>query len=73
MCKGGKARQSEKRESGLGGNRLQFTWTGGGALQAQTNTLKSGLGTNWVTYPGSSPVTVTIDPAQGAVYYRIKQ
>jgi hypothetical protein len=52
---------------------LQFVWTGGGTLQVQTNALNSGLGTNWVDYPGSSPVTVPISPVNGSVFFRIKQ
>ena len=54
------------------GSSLQITFTGG-TLQAQTNALSSGLGTNWVNYPGSSPVTVPIDPANGSVFFRVKQ
>jgi YD repeat-containing protein len=57
----------------IGGNQLQFSWTGGGNLQAQTNSLTTGLGTNWVNYPGSSPVTITIDPTKGCVFFRVKQ
>ena len=57
----------------LGGNQLQFSWTGGGTLQAQTNSLSTGLGTNWVNYPGSSPVTITINPSAGSVFFRVKQ
>ena len=57
----------------LGGGQLQFSWTGGGILQAQTNSLSVGLGTNWVDYPGASPVTITINPANGSGFYRVKQ
>lgn len=57
----------------LGGGSLQFSWTGGGTLQAQTNSLSAGLGTNWVDYPGSSPVTVPVDTANGSVFFRVKQ
>jgi autotransporter-associated beta strand protein len=56
----------------LGGS-LEFSWTGGGTLQAQTNSLSVGLGTNWVDYPGSSPVTVPVDSANGSVFFRVKQ
>ena len=59
--------------SKLGGGQLQLSWTGGGILQSQTNTLSAGLGTNWVNYPGSSPVTVTIAPLNGSVFFRVKQ
>jgi len=54
------------------GGSLQITFTGG-TLQAQTNSLGSGLGTNWVDYSGSSPVTITINPANGSVFFRVKQ
>jgi autotransporter-associated beta strand protein len=54
---------------------LQFSWTGNFKLQAQTNSLGIGLGTNWGDYPGgsSSPVTVPVDPAQGSVFFRLAQ
>ena len=57
----------------LGGGSLQFSWTGGGNLQTQTNSLNVGLGTNWVDYPGSSPVTVPVNPTNGSVFFRVKQ
>lgn len=57
----------------IGGNQLQLSWSGGGTLQAQTNSLSIGLGTNWVDYPGSSPLTITIDPAPASVLFRVKQ
>jgi fibronectin-binding autotransporter adhesin len=55
------------------GSSLQFTWTGNFKLQAQTNSLSVGISNNWVDYPGggSSPVTVTVDPAQGSVSFRL--
>ena len=34
------------------GNSIQFSWTGSFKLQAQTNSLSVGLGTNWMDYPG---------------------
>jgi len=46
----------------------------GWQLQAQTNSLSTGLGTNWVTVPGSASVTnevIPIGPANGAVFYRL--
>lgn len=57
-------------------NTLQFNWTNNGAvfrLQAQTNPASVGLTTNWYPFPGGSnpPVTTTIDPAQGNVFYRL--
>ena len=57
----------------LGGGVLRFSWTGGGTLQSQTNSLAVGLGTNWVDCSGSSPVTVTVDPTLGSIFYRLKQ
>ena len=52
----------------LGGS-LQFSWTGSFKLQSQTNSLSTGLNTNWNDYPGggTSPVTVTVDPTKGSV------
>jgi len=59
----------------ISGNQLQFTWAGSGKLQSQTNNLSTGLSTNWGDYPGgaTSPVTVTVDPSQGSVFFRVKQ
>jgi fibronectin-binding autotransporter adhesin len=58
------------------GNSLQFSWNqlnGVYRLQAQTNSLGVGLSTNWGNYPGgaTSPVTVPIDTANGAVSFRL--
>lgn len=57
------------------GSTLQFSWTGGGKLQVQTNSLSKGLGTNWVDYPGggTSPVGVTINPINQSVFFRLAQ
>jgi autotransporter-associated beta strand protein len=54
---------------------LQFSWTGSYKLQSQTNTLNQGLGTNWFDYPGgtNSPVTVPVDAAKPAVFFRLSQ
>jgi fibronectin-binding autotransporter adhesin len=59
-----------------GGNGLQFSWdTGFGnfKLQSQTNSLNSGLGTNWADYPGggTSPVTVPIGLTNATVFFRL--
>jgi hypothetical protein len=46
----------------------------GWLLQVQTNALGSGLGSNWVTVPGSAlilAVTNAIGPANGGVFYRL--
>ncbi len=43
-------------------------------LQVQTNSLSSGLGTNWYTIPGSDGViatNITMNPTSGAVFYRM--
>jgi polygalacturonase len=62
-------------ESQVNGNQLQLSWLGPGWwLQTQTNSLGTGLGTNWVNVPGSTNVTsasFTIDPANGSVFYRL--
>jgi hypothetical protein len=53
---------------------LQITWSGTGfRLQSQTNGPASGLTTNWFDCPGgsASPVTVPVDPKNGAVFYRL--
>jgi autotransporter-associated beta strand protein len=52
------------------GNNLRLSWTGSFKLQAQTNSLN---GTNWADYPGggTSPVTITIDPANASVFFRL--
>jgi hypothetical protein len=58
------------------GNQLILSWPAdhiGWHLQAQTNSLSTGLGTNWVTIPGTDTVgsyTNTINPANGCVFYR---
>jgi autotransporter-associated beta strand protein len=59
------------------GNQLTLSWPAdhiGWQLQMQTDDLSAGLGTNWVNVPGSSTnnrVSVTINPANGAVFYRM--
>jgi len=59
------------------GHTLALSWPAdhlGWHVQAQTNALNKGVGTNWVTIPGSDTVTstsITIDPAQPAVFYRL--
>ena len=60
-----------------GGN-LTLSWPTdhiGWTLQAQTNSLSSGLGTNWVDVAGSvvtNSVAIPVNPANGAVFYRLK-
>jgi hypothetical protein len=59
------------------GNQLTLSWPAdhvGWRLQVQTNSLLLGLRTNWVDVAGSSSVsniTVTINPANGSVFYRM--
>jgi glucose/arabinose dehydrogenase len=57
------------------GNLLNISWpAAGGSLQTQTNSPGVGLGTNWVTVPGSTTtksVVVPINPASGSVFYRL--
>jgi fibronectin-binding autotransporter adhesin len=59
------------------GNQLILSWPAdhiGWHLQAQTNSLSTGLSTNWVTIPGTDTVgsyTNTINPANGCVFYRM--
>jgi autotransporter-associated beta strand protein len=61
----------------LSGNQLTLSWPVdhiGWWLQIQTNSLNIGLSTNWVDLPGSSTtnkVIITIDPANGTVFYRM--
>lgn len=58
------------------GNSLQFSWAnlnGVYHLQAQTNSLSVGISTNWSNYSSgnTNSMTVPIDPANGAVFYRL--
>lgn len=61
----------------LSGSQLQLSWPLdhlGWQLQIQTNSLKAGLGSNWVTLPASSNVVSTnilINPANGSVFLRL--
>jgi hypothetical protein len=46
----------------------------GWTLQVQTNSLSSGLGTNWVTVPGSTTVTnvsIPVNASDDSVFYRL--
>jgi len=57
------------------GNQLDITWpVAGGRLQVQTNSLNHGIGTNWVTVPGSAATNhfvVPLDQSNGSVLYRL--
>jgi len=62
----------------VSGGTLTLSWPQdhtGWTLQAQTNTLGVGLGTNWVNVPGSTAtnaVSVPVNANNGAVFYRLK-
>lgn len=55
------------------GSSVQFSWTGSFKLQSQPNQLAAGLGSNWFDYPNgdTSPVTVTVNPTQPSVFFRL--
>lgn len=57
----------------LSGNTINLSWSGPYKLQAQTNSLSVGIATNWTDYPGggSSPVAVTINHGNPAVFFRL--
>ncbi len=61
----------------VSGSTLAISWPAthlGWELAAQTNTLSTGLGNNWVTNTGTAGVTstnLTINPANGAVFYKL--
>jgi len=62
----------------VSGSVLTLSWPAdhlGWYLQVQTNSLSTGLGTNWVFVPGSSSVVTTnftVNPANASVFYRLK-
>ncbi|TAK96204.1 MAG: DUF1349 domain-containing protein, partial [Verrucomicrobia bacterium] len=62
---------------GVSANHLQLTWPAdhrGWRLEAQTNALSTGFGTNWFTVPGSTTTNlmfVPIDPSDGSVFFRL--
>jgi glucose/arabinose dehydrogenase len=57
------------------GSLLDISWpTIAGHLETQTNSLSVGIGSNWLTVPGSAAtnhVVVTLDPSNGSVLYRL--
>jgi len=61
----------------VSGNVLTLSWPmdhTGWTLQAQTNTVGTGISNNWVNVAGSSStnmVNMTINPANGVVFYRL--
>ena len=57
----------------VSGDSLTLDWPAGLVLQSQTNTL---AGTNWFDMPGtgaSNSVVIIMDPANAAVFYRLRQ
>jgi autotransporter-associated beta strand protein len=64
-------------EVAVSGNQMTLSWPAdrtGWTLQTQTNALATGLSGTWHTVPGSATVnevTVTIDPANPTVFYRL--
>lgn len=63
--------------SSVSGGNITLSWPAdhtGWELQAQTNSVSIGLGTNWVNVPNSTTVdsiAFPINPANGAVFYRL--
>ncbi|HEX5400532.1 MAG TPA: carbohydrate-binding protein, partial [Verrucomicrobiae bacterium] len=61
----------------LGNRQFRFSWPEdhtGWRLQAQTNAVNSGLGTNWVTVSGSAAtnaISIPIVNTNGAVFFRL--
>lgn len=61
----------------VGNGQLQLSWPQdhlGWRLQIQTNALSNGLGTNWVSMPGSTNIIQTnlvISPANDTVFLRL--
>ena len=62
---------------GLSAGQLQLSWPQDHTnwrLQMQTNGVAAGLGTNWVTVPGSTAtnqMTFPTDPTVGSVFFRM--
>jgi len=61
----------------ISGSTLSLTWPTdhlGWRLEVQTNSLSTGLGTNWATWPNSTNLTtvpITINPASPSVFFRM--
>ncbi|MGH7953274.1 MAG: hypothetical protein ACREFE_15340, partial [Limisphaerales bacterium] len=61
----------------LADNQMGFNWPTdhiGWELQAQTNSLAVGLGTNWATIAGSDATnqwTIPLNPGNGSVFFRL--
>ena len=62
----------------VSGSTLSLSWPAdhlGWILQSQTNSLSSGLSTNWVDVTGSAAITstsITISPVVPTVFYRLR-
>ncbi len=62
---------------GTTGNQLQLSWPPdhlGWTLQVQTNALNDGLGTNWVTVPGSgttNQMSFPFDMVNDSIFFRL--
>ncbi len=62
---------------GVANNTLNISWPAdhlGWILQAQTNDLNAGLGTNWITVPGSAAdtqFTAPLNAGNPSVFYRL--
>lgn len=62
---------------GVSGNQLQLSWPAdhrGWRLETQTNSLATGLGTNWVTVPGSASTNQVVLPMSASspsVFFRL--
>lgn len=60
-----------------GGDQLTLTWPSshtGWRLQTQTNTIATGLGTNWFDVTGTAAtnaITLPVDSNNGSVFYRL--
>ena len=56
---------------------LQIAWAAdhiGWRLQTQTNSLNTGLGTNWLAIPGSAAtnqILIPLNTANGSVFFRL--
>ncbi len=61
----------------FGNGSMQFNWPGdhiGWRLEAQTNVLGSGLGTNWITIFNSNvtnQISLPVDAGNGSVFFRL--
>jgi autotransporter-associated beta strand protein len=60
----------------VSGSTLNLGWptNAGWLLQAETNSLQHGLGTNWVTIPGSDAITnvsIPMSSTNGSTFYRM--